>query len=105
MAANIQPIVTRGIVQQPLKIGPRRNEHAFHVLEQAEADCLLGLDFLKTHKCDPLVYQDLLRVDEKTTVPLYHRQLTDATTTVFRVVVSETVSVPPRHHGQETPIE
>ena len=41
--------------------------------------------------------QDELRLDEKTTVPLYHRQITDATTTVFRVVVSETGSVPPRH--------
>ena len=97
VAANKQPIVTRGIVQLPLQIGPRHYEHSFHVLEQAEADCLLGLDFLKTHKCDPLFSQDILRLDEKTTVPLYHRQLTDAKTTVFRVVVSETVSVPPRH--------
>ena len=99
VAGNRKPIVTRGIVQLPLKFGNiRTNNHfIFHVLEQAKIDCLLGLDFHKTHKCDSLVSEGTLHLGEKKTVPLFHLQLTDATTTVFTVVVSEKVSVPPRH--------
>ena len=94
VTANKQPIISRGSFQQPLKIGLRQYKHAFYVLEQLESDCLLGLDFLKDHKCDRLFSQDKLHFDEKTTVRLYHRQPT--TTTLFRVVESETVSVTPR---------
>ena len=39
----------------------------------------------------------MLRLDEKTTVPLYDSQLAHATKAMIRVVVSETISVLPRH--------
>ena len=95
VAANKHPINIRGTVRIPFKIGPKHFEHVFYVLEQSEADCLIGLDFLRTHKCDPLISQDKFRFEDGTQVPLFHRKVDDETTTVFRVVVSETISVPP----------
>ena len=97
VAANKLPIQTRGKVLLLLKIGPKQFEHVFHVLEHSEADCLIGLDFLKKHRCDPLISKDVLRLDDDTQVPLYHREIDEGTTSVFRVVVSETVSVPAGH--------
>ena len=80
-----------------LKTGPKVIEHVFNVLEPLEAGCLIGLDFLKKHKCDSMISKDVLRLDDDTQVPLYHREIDDETASVYRVVVSETVSVTVGH--------
>ena len=51
-AANQLPIECRGIVQLPVRIGSKLFNHAFHVL--VKSDCLIGLEFLDDHKCDPM---------------------------------------------------
>ena len=94
MAANKLPISSRGTVRLPITIGPKHYEHEFHVLIDSEADCLVGLDFLRTNKCDPLFSKDPLRLDSKNHVPLYNRKLNHEVNTVFRVIATETVSVP-----------
>ena len=53
-AANQLPIETRGVVRLLISLGGRKFEHNFHVLAKLEADCLIGLDFLEDHQCDPL---------------------------------------------------
>ena len=97
VAANKLPIKTLGTVSLELQLGQRWFMHVFHVLEQSEADCLIGLDFMKKHRCDPIISEDVLRLDDKTQVPLYHRRIDDGASSVYRVVVSETVSVPAGH--------
>ena len=37
--------------------------HTFLVLEASEAECLLGLDSLETHKCDPRLSEMKLRLN------------------------------------------
>ena len=94
VAANKLPITSRGRVRLPITIGPKHYEHDFHVLIDSGADCLLGLNFLRTNKCDPLFSKDLLRLDSKNHVPLYNRNLNHEVNTGFRVIATETVSVP-----------
>ena len=62
-AANGLPIEVKGVVRLPVVIGPKSYEHDFCVLDKSEADCLLGLDFLETNKCDPLFSCMKLKLD------------------------------------------
>ena len=97
-AANGLPIEVRGVIRVPVKLGTTLYEHDFCVLEQSEADCLLGLDFLEKHKCDPLFSRMELKLDSGNSVPLYHKKFDDyGVDTIFRVVASETLSVPSGH--------
>ena len=97
-AANGLPIEVRGVIRVPVKLGTTLYEHDFGVLEQSEADCLLGLDFLEKHKCDPLFSRMELKLDSGNSVPLYHKKFDDyGVDTIFRVVASETLSVPSGH--------
>ena len=47
--------------------------HTFLVLEASEAKCLLGLDFLEAHKCDPKFSEMKLRLNRGTSANLFHR--------------------------------
>ena len=96
-AANGLPIEVKGVVRVPVVIGPKSYEHDFCVLDKSEADCLLGLDFLKTNKCDPLFSCMKLKLDSNSFVPLYHKQYEYGHDDVFRVISTETLSVPPGH--------
>ena len=53
-AANQLPIETRGVVRLPISLGGRIFEPNFHVLGMSEAYCLIGLNFLEDHQCDPV---------------------------------------------------
>ena len=75
-AANQLPIEMRGVVRLPISLGRRNFEHNFHVLAKSEADCLIGLDFLEDHQCDPFFSKKKLRVNDDTFVPLYHKVYT-----------------------------
>ena len=46
-----------------IKIASLTFRHSFLVLEPSEAECLLGLDFLESHKCDPVVSEMKLRLN------------------------------------------
>ena len=96
-AANGLPIAVKGVVRLPVVIGPKSYEHDFCVLDKSEADCLLGLDFLETNKCDPLFCCMKLKLDSNSFVPLYHNQFDYGNDNVFRVISTETLSVPPGH--------
>ena len=96
-AANQVPIETRGVVRLPISLGERKCEHIIHVLAKSEADCLIGLDFLEDHQCDPLFSKKKLRMNDDTFVPLYHKVNTIQTDQVFRVVSTENVWIPAGH--------
>ena len=96
-AANGSPLEVKGVVRLPVVIGPKSYEHDFCVLDKSEADCLLGLDFLETNKCDPLFSCMKLKLDSNSFVPLYHKQFQYGHDNVFRVISIETFSVPPGH--------
>ena len=97
MAANGLPIEVKGVVRLPVVIGPKSYELDFCVLDKSEADCLLGLDFFETNKCDPLFSCMKLKLDSKSFVPLYHKQFDYGIDNVFRVTSTEILSVPPGH--------
>ena len=96
-AANGLPIEVKSVVRLPVVIGPKSYEHDFCVLDKSEADCLLGLDFLETNKCDPLFSCMKLKLDSNSFVPLYHKQFEYDHDNVCRVISTETLSVPPGH--------
>ena len=96
-AANGLPIEVKGVVRLSVVIGPKSYEHDFCVLDKSEADCLLGLDFLETNKCDPLFSCMKLKLNSNSFVPLYHKQFDCGNDNVFRVISTETLSIPPGH--------
>ena len=96
-AANGLPIEVKGVVRLPAVIGAKSYEHDFCVLDKSEADCLLGLDFLETNKCDPLLSCMKLKLDSNSFVPLYHKQFEYGHDDIFRVISTETLSVRPGH--------
>ena len=83
--ANGLPIEVKRVVRVPVVIGPKSYEHDFCVLDKSEADCLLGLDFLETNKCDPLFSCMKLQLDSHSFVTLYHKKF-DYGHDVFRVI-------------------
>ena len=91
------PITSRGTVRLSVTIGPKQYDNEFHVLIDTEADCFVGFDFLRIHKCDLLFSKKLFCLDSKKHVPFYHEKLNLETNTVFWVRTTETVSVPARH--------
>ena len=96
-AANGLPIEVKGVVRLPVVNGPKSYENGFCVLDKSEADCLQDLDFLETNKCDPLFSCMKLKLDSNSFVPLYHKQFDYGNDNVFRVISTETRSVPPGH--------
>ena len=73
-SANQMPIQIKGTVSVPIKIGPKKYEHTFYVLIEAASDCLPGLDFPETNKCDALFSEGRLKIDRNILVPLYRKQ-------------------------------
>ena len=96
-AANGLPIDVKGIIRVPVYVGNKLFHHEFRVLEKAQADCLLGLDFLERHKCDPLFSRMELKLDSTHAVPLYHKNFESDHNAIFRVVATETIKVPSGH--------
>ena len=71
-AANQLPIETRGTINLPVQIAEKVFDRTFHVLAKSESDCLIGLGFLKDHKCDPMFSKKNLICDS-VSVPLYNK--------------------------------
>ena len=91
------PIQIKRTVSVRIRIGPKTHEHTFYVLIEAASDCLLGLDFLETNKCDALFSESKVQIDKNTLVPLYRKQFSFDEKQVHRVVASEKVSISPQH--------
>ena len=96
-AANGPPIDVKGIIRVPVFLGNKLFHHEFRVLEKSEADCLLGLDFLERHKCDPLFSRMELKLDSTHSITLYHKNFEIDHNAIFRVVATETIKVPAGH--------
>ena len=94
---NQMPIQIKGTVSVPIKIGPKMYEQTFYVSIEAASDCLLGLDFLETNKCDALYSEGKLQIDKNILVPLYRKQFSFDEKQVYRIVALEKVSIPPQH--------
>ena len=56
-----------------LKLASMTFRHFFLVLEASEAECLLCLDFLEKHKCDPILAEKKLRLNRGSCANLFHR--------------------------------
>ena len=91
------PIQIKGTVSIPIKLSPKTYEHTFYVLIEAASDCLLGLDFFETNKCDALFSESKLQIERNIMVPLYRKQFLFEEKQVYRVVELEKVSIPPQH--------
>ena len=96
-ATNCVSIKVKGVVRVLVVFGPKFFEQVFFVLDKSEADCLLGLDYLETKKCDPLFSCMKLKLDSNSFAPLYRKQYKYGHDIVFRVISTETHSVPPGH--------
>ena len=96
-AANQLPIEKRGILCLPAKIGRMKVERIFLGLAKSEADCLIGLDFLEYHQCEPFFSKNKLRLVDDTSVPLYHNVFSTRTDQVFCVVATDLEFVPASH--------
>ena len=75
--------------------------HTFLVLEASEAECLLGLDFLESHKCDPMFSEMKLRLNRGTSANLFHRTAPVQSWhyPVMRIVARETSFLPSCHEA------
>ena len=96
-SANQMPIQIKGTVSVPIRIGSKTYKHTFCVLIEAASDCLLGLDFLETNKCDTIFSEGKLQIDRNTLVPFYRKHFSFDEQQVYRVVALEKVSIPPQH--------
>ena len=96
-SANQKPIQIKGTVSVTIKIGPKKYAHTFYVLIEAASDCLLGLEFLETNKCDALFSEGKLQIDRNQLVPLYRKQFLFDGKQVYRVAALEKVSIPTQH--------
>ena len=99
---NKLTVTSKGTVRVPIIIDPKQYEHAFDVLMRSKADCFMGLDFLRTHKCDALFSKVPLRLDSKNHLQLYHRKLNHDVNTVFCVKATETVRRYPSKWGRSS---
>ena len=95
-SANQTPIQNQGTVSVPIRIGSKTYEHTLYVLKEAPSDCLLGLDFLETNKCDSLFSESKLKFDRNKLVPFYRKLFAFDERQVFGVVALEKVSIPPQ---------
>ena len=73
LVANQDEIRIKNEVTVEMKIASLTFRHTFLVLEASEAECLLGLDFLETHKCDPLFPEMTVRLNRGTSGNFFHR--------------------------------
>ena len=74
---------------------------SFLVLEASEPECLLGLDFPETHKCDPMFSEMKLRLNRDTSAKLFHRTAPVQSWhyPVMRVNARETSFLPSGHEA------
>ena len=80
-----------------MQIAEKVFDHTFHVLVKSESDCLIGLDFLEDHNCDPMFSKKKLLICDTTSVPLYLKKFEIPYDKVFCVVSRDASSNPSGH--------
>ena len=96
-AVNGLPIGVKWIIRVPLTVGNKHYEHEFHVLENTETDCLLGIVFLESDLRDPLFSRIELRLAPSHSVRMYQKTFDYHTNTVFLFVATETTLITAGH--------
>ena len=101
LAANQSEIRIKGEVTVEIKIASMTFLHTFLVLEASEAECLLGLDYLETQKCDPMFSEMKLRLNRSTSANFFDRTAPVRSWhyPVMRVVARETSFTPSGHEA------
>ena len=101
LASNQGKIKVKGDVTVELKIASMTFRQTFFLLEASEAECLLGLDFLETHKCDPMFFEMKVRSNRDTSAKLFHRTAPVQSWhyPVMRVVARESSFIPSGHEA------
>ena len=94
-AASQLHIEARDTVSFPVRKADKVFDHNFHVLVKSESDCLIGLDFLEEHKCDPLFSKKKLLIRDS--VPLHQKKFEIPHDKVFQVVSQDTIFTPSSH--------
>ena len=102
-AANGLPIEVKDVACVPVKSRPKSNEHDFCVLDKPEADCLLGLDFSETKKCDPLFSRTQLRIASHYFATLYRKQFGYGHDNFLSCLVWDPLGYPWSHKNQPCP--
>ena len=87
----------KNVVHVPVIIVPKSYELDYCAIDKSEADCLLSLDFFESNKSYLLFSCMILQLDSHSFVPLCHKQFNYGHDKVFRVVSTETLSIPPVH--------
>ena len=101
LAANQGEIRVKGEVTVEMKIAIMASRHSFLFLEASESECLLGLEFHKTHKCDPTISEMKLCLDRSISANLFHRiaPVQSWHDPVMRVSARETFFIPSGHEA------
>ena len=99
LAANQGEIRVKGEVTVETKIASMTCRHTFLVLKASEAECLLGLDFIVTQKCDPMFSEVKSRLNQGTSTNFFHRTAPVQSWhyPVMRIVVREISLIPSNH--------
>ena len=89
-------VKVNGEITVEMKIVSRTFWRTFLVLEASEAECLLGLDFLETHKFDTMFSERKLRLNRGIATNLFYRTAPVQSWhyPVIRVVARETWYIP-----------
>ena len=80
-----------------MQIARKMFDHTFHVLVKSESDCLVGVDFLEDHKCDPVFSKRKLMICDSVAIRFYYKKFEIPLNKVFLVVSQETISIPSGH--------
>ena len=101
LAANQGKIKVKVEVTVEMKKASMTLRRTFVVLEASEAECLLGLDFLEAHKCDPMFSEMKLRLNRGTSANIFHptAPVQSWHHPVMRVVARETSFIPYGHEA------
>ena len=73
LAANQGQIRVKKEVTVEMKVASITFRHTFFVFQTSETECVLGLDFLETHKCDAMFFEMKLRLNRGTSANFSHR--------------------------------
>ena len=94
-------VKVKGEITVEMKLASMTFRHTSLVLEASEADCLLGLDLLETHKCDPMFSEMKLTLNRDTSANLFLRTapVQSWNYPVMEVVARETSFIPSDHEA------
>lgn len=97
VAANGQPMTTRGVVALNITLGDRTVNHFFHIIEELKFEVILGNDLLHSIKAEIDVHQGRLSLEGSASIPVQvmkHYQALSKLQPTFSVKVAKTMKIP-----------